>query len=363
MKTLRLALAASLLIPALVAPLQGSTLLLGAYPDRVVVFDEGKGAVTDSVKLDTGLPMSMRLSSDKKKLYITTITKGGLEVMDTASHKIVNSLTLSDGNTRYRFGGGVPDPTGRYFYAVGAKLEKGVDRYTIGKPHYMVIDLQQKKVVRTADLAAADDLPNYFRFMPMAISPDGKLLYIFRENVTVVDTATLKAVDHIELARPETTGMENITLGGGAITQQTPGEYVSLFNATDPYIHVTTFGLARLNLATRRFTYAPIGPAPTGMSGLEVSPDGKEGYTVITNGTLGNKRCEFWRFDLSTNKVIAKAEFECRSRFTLGMSGDGQKLYIYGATFDITVFDAKTLKYEKTWDLAHDITAAGMVVD
>jgi hypothetical protein len=44
------------------------------------------------------------------------------------------------------------------------------------------------------------------------------------------------------------------------------------------------------------------------------------------------------------------------------MSADGKKLYIYGAGFEIEVYDAATLKYERTWDLNNDTTMAGMVV-
>ena len=51
----------------------------------------------------------------------------------------------------------------------------------------------------------------------------------------------------------------------------------------------------------------------------------------------------------------------CRTRFTLGISADGKKLYIYGAGFEIEVYDAATLKYEKTWDLNNDV-AGGIVV-
>ena len=98
------------------------------------------------------------------------------------------------------------------------------------------------------------------------------------------------------------------------------------------------------------------------MAGLQVAPDKKTAFTVITNGTLGNKRCEFWTFDLGTNKIARALELPCRSRFSLGMSTDGTKLYIYGAGFEIEVYDAVTLKYERTWDLNNDTTMAGMVV-
>ena len=43
------------------------------------------------------------------------------------------------------------------------------------------------------------------------------------------------------------------------------------------------------------------------------------------------------------------------------MATDGAKIYIYGASYDIEVYDATALKYEKTWDLSADATMAGMV--
>jgi hypothetical protein len=83
---------------------------------------------------------------------------------------------------------------------------------------------------------------------------------------------------------------------------------------------------------------------------------------VVANGANGNKRCEFWKFDLSSDRVTDRAEVSCRTRFSFGMSSDGKKLYIYGAGFEIEVYDAATLKLEKTWDLQTDITYAGIAV-
>lgn len=52
------------------------------------------------------------------------------------------------------------------------------------------------------------------------------------------------------------------------------------------------FGVARFDLNTRQFEFKPIGPAPAAIAGLQVTPDGRHGYTVVTIGTLRNKR---WR--------------------------------------------------------------------
>ncbi|MES1974933.1 MAG: hypothetical protein V4472_20955 [Pseudomonadota bacterium] len=345
----------------LAAPARADTLLLGTYPDKMFTVDEASGTIKERIQLAAGLPTSMRLSNDGKRIYVTTITTSGMVVLDSATRKILNQFSLNTPTTRYRFNGGVPDPTGRYFYTQLIRFDKEADRYKVSKPMYAVIDLQLKKVTRTAEVDAEDDTLGGYRSTFM-MSPDGKTLYLFRDKVLVLDAATLKVVERLDLAKPETTGMENVSFAGGVEGLQNPNEYVSLFNAADPYIHNKIFGLGRFDLTHRKFDFTPIGPVPTAMSGLEITPDGKNGYAVVTNGTLGNKRCEIWHFEMASTKLLDKAEFHCRSRFTFGMSGNGEKLYIYGASYDIEVYDAKTLKLDRTWDLGADATMAGMLI-
>jgi DNA-binding beta-propeller fold protein YncE len=342
----------------------GATLFLGAYPDSIIVFDEGKGQIVDKVKLTTGLPTSMRLSLDHKKIYVTTNDHSGLEVIDAATHKVTNHFALNTPTKRYRFNGGVPDPQDKVFYTVTTEMNKLSDRYEIGKLQYTVIDLAQQKVVRTADIAREDQNANagYYGRAGFEVSPDGKYLYQFRDKVVILNTDDFKVVDRIDLAKPDFAEMENVGFGGLLDSISEPGKHISLFNSADPIVHNRIFGIARFDLSTRHVDFTPIGPAPTGMAGLQVAPDKKNAYTVITTGVQGNKRCEFWAFDLTTNRIAQTAEVPCRSRFSFGMAGDGQKLYFYGAGFEIEVYDAATLKHERTWDLNNDITGAGMIV-
>lgn len=360
MKKLRLGLTAILSATVGLAPLQAETMFLGGYPSQLMVIDDATGKVQQEINLATGLPTSMRLSDDKKTLYVTTITTSGIEVVDVATRKVTNSFSLNTPTTRYRFNGGVADPAGRYFYMLGTQIDKGADLYRISKSKIMVVDLQSHEVVRSAELDPDDQKFSYRGNLMM--SPDGKTLYIFRDKVLVVNTADLKTVDHIDLAKPDLPGMQDISFGGGLDRYETPGQYVSLFNTEDPYIHNKVFGIARFDLSSRQFAYVPIGPAPASMSGLQVTPDGKDGYTVAVNGDLGSQRCEFWHFDLATNTALDKSEFPCRRRFYFSMSGDGKRLFIYGAGFDIAVYDAKTLKPVTDWELTHDITMSGMAI-
>jgi len=339
------------------------TLFLGAYPDSVIVFDEAKGKIADRIHLETGLTVSLRLSHDKKKIFVTTNDHAGVEVIDVATRKVLTHFVLDNGAKRYRFNGGAPDPDGKLVYALTTEITKQIDRYEIGKPKYTVIDLEQQKIARTADLAPEDERASGGgRGGGFQISPDGKYLYQFRDSVVILNTSDFKVVDRLPLSKPDLPGIESISFGGQLDSITEPGVYVSVFNSTDPIVHSRLFGIGRFDLNTRKMDFSPIGPAPTGMAGLHVAPDKKAAYTIISNGMHGNRRCELWSFELGNNHLGKTAEVPCRTRFSFGMSADGKKLYIYGAGYEIEVYDAVTLKYERTWDLNNDTTMAGMVV-
>lgn len=359
MKLRHLAFAEMASVITLIAPAHAATIVLGGYPDQIQFIDDASGKVTQKLTLKSGLPENIQLSADRSKIYVNTLTTAGIEVIDTATRKIVTSFSLNTPTERYRFNGGVPDPTGRYFYTVGVRYEKQLDLYKISKMQYMVIDLKAQKIVRAVDIAEEDE-SNGWR-TALAIAPDGKTLYMFGKKVVVLDPANFKVLDRIDLAKPEAPGMRDVSMGGNLESLRQSGQYVSVFNGKDPYIHNKVFGIARFDLTARTFKFDPIGPAPDSMAGLEVTPDGKDGYTVAVNGKLGSQRCEFWHFDLTTNTAVDKAEFPCRRRFYFAMSADAKKLYIYGAGYDVAVYDAKTLKQEADWELGNDITMAGLL--
>lgn len=348
----------------LCAVARGGTLFLGAYPNSLLVFDEAKGQIVDRIHLDTGLPAAMRISDDRKTVYVTTNDHSGVEVIDVATHKVTSHFVLDTPEKRYRFNGGVSDPGGKLLYAITTEIDKKTDRYEIGKPKYTVIDLTQQKIVKTVDIPQSDENANSGgggRGAGFEISPDGKYLYQFRDKLIILETATFKVVDRIDLAKPDQPGMENISFGGRLDSISEPGYYISVFNSADPIVHNRVFGIGRFDLSTRKMDFTPVGPAPAAMSGLQVTPDKKNAYAVVSNGAQGNRRCEVWTFDMPSNRITQRAELPCRSRFSFGMSTDGKKLYIYGAGFEIEVYDAATLKYERTWDLNNDVTMAGLV--
>ncbi len=355
------------------ASASAGTLFCGAYPNWVLVIDEAQGKVIDKIKLETGLPLGVRLSQDKKSLFVMTNDHNGVEVIDVATHKVTSHFVLNDATHQYRMQGAAPDPEGKLLYTTTTQITKQIDRYELGKPKYTIIDVAAQKISKTVD-QPSNDTPGGGEFGagggggggrgggPFEVSPDGKYLYQFGSSVTVMNASDFSVVERIQLAQPEAPAMENLGLGGQLDTISQPGQRVSIFNYSDPIIHNRVFGLGRFDLNTRKFDFTPIGPAPLTMAGLRITPDKKFGYTVSTSGTGGNKRCEFWAMDLSTSKITGTAEFPCRARYSFGISADGRKLYIYGAGFEIEVYDAVTFRLEATWDLGHDMTGSMVVL-
>src|SRR5665213_398364 len=127
------------------------TLYLPAYPATVLVFDEDKAQIVDRIPLETGTPMSMRLTPDHKKIYVTTIDHNGIEVIDVATRKVINHFVLNTATKQFRFRGGAVDPEGKLFYTVTREIDKLPEHFEVKRAKYTVIDLEQQKIVKTAD--------------------------------------------------------------------------------------------------------------------------------------------------------------------------------------------------------------------
>jgi hypothetical protein len=338
------------------------TLFVGTWPHTVQVVDEKTQKVVDRIDLQTGTSHAMQISDDRKTIYASTIEKNGIEVIDVATRKVTNSFVLDEGGKKMRFNAWAPDPSGKLIYMIVRPIEKKIDRFEVGKSQFAIVDLAQKKIVKFIDMPGEDNPNgNGGRGGALRFSPDGKYLYRMGGTIAIYDTSDFKVVDTIELSKPQFPGMQNVNLGQQLDGLQEPGVLVSLFNSSDPVVHKNIFGIARFDLDKRTFHFTPIGPAVANMMGLHITPDQKIGYTVAINGFGGNKRSEFWVLDIPTGRVIRTQEFDGRARYTFGMSSTGKDLYIYGAGYDIEIYDPATLKLRGVIDLNADQTT-GMIV-
>jgi hypothetical protein len=333
----------------------------GTWPHHVAVFDAAQEKIVASIDLKHDVPRTLVLSPDKKTLYVSTLNDNSIVSIDLATRIVASSFGLNSGNLNVRLMGLAPDPSGKYLYGLATYIYKQRDHYDIDPPKFVVIDLGAQKIVRTGE-CPKDEGPFGVR-NAMKLSPDGKLLYLFRRNILVFDTATFHLVRKIDLAEPQAPGIQNVSFFLLDDPNQLPGKVTSVFGASDPYVHREVFGIGVIDLSKLSFEFSPVAPVDAGdILELFLTPDRKMGYTVAINGDPGNRRCEFWAFDMQTRKRIRKGEFAGRNRFYFGASADGTKLFIYGAGDDVEVYDAQTFELRNTVKVPGDITTNMIVL-
>ncbi len=347
----------------------GHYMYVGTLDHKLLVIDEATEDVVAEIPLG-GIPRNTALSADQKQLYIVT-TRMLIEVVDLPSRKVISSFNLADGRSTptiqqitpdpllpgslsFDYSGLAVDPNGKYLYTTLRTAVKEIDQYRIEPAMFVAIDIANKKIAKAFHFPP--EIDEGFGFVATyKISPDGKLLYVFNDDILVYDLDTFKQIDTIALSKPAYPGASPFRLSVSADPYDDPSIVTSVFVSVDPVVHKGMLGIASLNLLTRKIDYKPIGPALP-MLGFMVSPDRKLGYSVMYTSALGNRQTEWWVWDLQTHKVIKKKQFESRPTFNFGLSGDGKKIYLFGSGPTIEVFDASTLESIKFMDLKRDLT-------
>lgn len=335
----------------------GPLVYFGSWPRTIVVLDEASGTIVDRITLATDVARTLMPTQDKKRMIAVTIKDTGIETIDLATRKVVDSFLLGSETKRVRLSGSVLDPTGQLLYITMSVSNKLIDRFQSEPPKFAIVDLKEKKITRTVELPREVAPSPRGGGGQMRISPDGKFLWFFRENIYIVDTTDFKIVQTIPMERPEIPGMESISLSGSEDPNDDPGKLTAIFNTSDPIVHRRVFGIAEIDLNTRKIDYTPIGPAVAGMNGnVRLSPDQKFGYGVTISGQHGDRYCEFFVIDMKARKIVKRANFPGRTRFNTTLTTDGKYIVVYGAGYTMELYDSTTLQFAKQIDVNADMT-------
>jgi DNA-binding beta-propeller fold protein YncE len=348
-------------LPAATPTNMKGLMYVGTLDHKLLIISEDKGDIVGEIPIG-GIPRTTVLSADKTKLHLIT-TQMQVETVDLAARQVISSFPLSDGKSSPRvtrgaggraFSGFAVDPAGRYLYATISLTVKEIDEFRTYPPQLVQIDLQEKKISKSIPFPKGYDQGFGFS-ASYKISPDGKLLYVFDDDIVVFELATLKELERLPLATPEYPGASPYRLTASDDPNEDPGKVTTVFTSVDPIVHKETLGLGSIDLNTRKVTYSPLGPAFP-MVGFLLTPDRKVGYSLMINRTGGNREAEWWVWDIASHTVTKKVPVPARISFRFGMSSDGTKLYLYGAGSTIQFFEAATLQSTKLLYLSKDTT-------
>ena len=323
-------------------------LYVGGRPNKIFIIDEATEKVVGQIECKTGTPIDLTLSEDRKRFYLENISFEDVEIVDIASRQVIDTFRLSEGNKKMRIFGMAPDPLNRYIILVVNPVTKLADRFEIGAPVLYQYDLKDHKILRTIPWPGGEE--RAFR-TGMRFSPDGKLLYLFADDIVVYDTTDFKQVDKWEISRPIEDGFGRLNFGFPEDLNEDPGFYTGMFNVNDAVQHRAIMGIARVNLAKKDVDFYPLGPA-SGVGNFALAPGRKMGYGL--HSEIG--KYEFWSFDLANRKLGQHAEFKGRPRMGLKVSSNGKVLYIHVAGNTIDLYDAATFQYLRTISIDADMT-------
>jgi hypothetical protein len=332
-------------------------LYLGGRPDRIFLIDEATEKVVDQIPCKTGLPMTLQLSEDRKRFYIESVSFEDFEIIDLPSRKSIDRFRVSEGNKRVRVFSYAVDPLNRFLILETKTATKLMDRFETSSTELLQYDLNQHKVTRTIPWPNGEAR----EFAGLRFSPDGKLLYLFGEDVLILDTKDFSLVDKWELSRPLENGFGRVSVNtfrdiGDALgdpsneLNEEQGYVTSLFTVPDAVNNRRIMGIARANLTQKNVDFYALGPeAPVSFT---LAPGRKWGYGLYSD--IG--KYEFWSFDLTNRRIDRRVEFPGRPRMSVKVSTNGKLLYIYEAGNTIDLYDAQNFKYLRTITLDGDVT-------
>jgi hypothetical protein len=316
---------------------------------KIAVIDEATEKVVDEISLESMPGRWLTLSQDRTRFYLVDSTMEEIAVIDIASRKMIDTFTLSKGVEKVRIRSFETDPLHRFMILLTRTDTKKIDRWEIGPWTLLQYDLKEHKVMRTIPWPRGDERAA----AQMVFSPDGKYLYFFSEDVLIYETTEFTHVDTWEFSRPIEAGFGRTDMGPTDWVNEEPGYFTGIFTVQDPVQNRRLMGIARVNLSQKSVNFYPLGPA-TGVS-FALAPDRKRAYGLMSQ--IG--RYEFWCFDLENRRVLDRVEFPGRPRMNLRTSSNGKLLYIYGGGNTIDLYDAATYKYLRTitvdGDHRHDL--------
>ena len=122
---------------------------LGTYSHDILVWDEESEEVIDRIKMRNFIPRGLSLNHARDRLYVADATAKHYEVVDLATHEVVDEFTLSRGNVSVRISSFAPSPDDRRAVLFVKRYTKLRDRYSVEGPFILEYDLTTKEVTDT----------------------------------------------------------------------------------------------------------------------------------------------------------------------------------------------------------------------
>lgn len=341
----------SIVAPEGAGPEQGYAgdhlMYIGTYRNAIYVLDEATEEVVDTIELESGIPRSIFPNARRDRFYVIDVSYENVEVVDIATHQVVDRFTLSQGNETVRIWNMAVSPGDDTALLLVRRYRRLLDRFEVGPMEFLQYDLNRGEVVRELPWPDGRERQN----MDLRFSADGRWIYFMGDPIRVLDARDLSEVDRWAYVDEIGSGLENFSFGFPENIWDEPGTYRGLVRVTDAVQGADFLGVARASLDDRTLELTALGPWVPRLR-FAVGPDRRKAYGV--KDEVGDY--QFWTFDLEAGRVEASAPFRGRSRMLHEVSSSGRVLYIYNAGNTIDLYDAGDYRYLRTIIMDADTT-------
>ena len=322
------------------------TIYISAYDGSIRIIDEATLEEVDRIETAVQIPDDIQLSHDGTLLYVEDAEGDRIEVVDLARRRTVGTHSLSRGASTVRINGFTPSPDDSYAIMFVREYLKLSDRYEIGDPVMLKYDLVNGAVGDTLDFPDGE-----VQSASIIFAPDGQHVYYDAGDLIVLETGSFTEVDRWEITDAWEPGLGRLSFGFPDNPYDEEGIYTGLFRTTDPVQNRELMGIARVDLEGREVDFYTLGPSES--VEFRMAPGGAKAYGLSEQ--IG--RYEFLTFDLVNRRLERRTQFQGRPRMSLGVSTNGELLYIYTAGNTIDIYDAGTNEHLRQVQLDADMNS------
>jgi DNA-binding beta-propeller fold protein YncE len=174
------------------------TLYVGSYKGVIFEIDEATEKIKREIPVSVGIPIGLTLSDDMSRIYVRDAGYEKVEIIDRVKGTSLGSFTLTEGKSKTRIWAMRPDPQHKTLILTIKKYTLESDKWVIGPPTLVQYDVAARKIVRTIPWPKGEEREG----VNVMFSPDGKLLYMFSEDILIYETTNFTEVDRWDVTRP-----------------------------------------------------------------------------------------------------------------------------------------------------------------
>jgi len=308
---------------------------IGIHPHAIALLDGSKDEIVGEIQVSGRSPKEVVFSPDGKYLYVTGEGRSKLEMVNVAQRKVEKTFDLTPPGHRMTIFGVTTNAKGDLLYIHVKPVKLLPDEYQVEPPQVWSVDVKTGKTKKIVEVPEG--------VMTLVMTTDDKQLIAWGRDLYYIDPVQGRITGTFPLMSRNLPDEGPVNTLAAFLQFERSGILSLPYYTKDPITGKDICGFANLDLTTGKMDLMELGP-PIPLYSVIVSPDRKKAYGMML---------QLVEVDMQARKVERMVNLE-RTKYVAGISRDGKKVYVSGASPFIHVYDTASMKLIKTIPLSGD---------